>query len=321
MSLAPVTIATTTPLSPPITMVSIFPQYEPKTSATTKVPPPPWKRNTKTAPSQAKRSVQSTPYGSPAPTDPEDDDDEDEEEEQGDFSGDMFKSPSPFQHRRQYLYSSTSPSSWNMSMECGYPHLRSMADYSMDRLSEVSMSVASLTSDTKPNYFPGSTTSNIPIKHEPVTLSPFSDFSIIKARSEEEPLSRSQSRSGSRSRSPGPSSGSVAGRTTAGTRSGTKSGSMQLLLHCPVCDRAFKASKNQNCNLRRHLKNVHDLSPAEIHPRKCKWDSLPDGRVKDDKDRKERTRKSKRMWARKFRLKRKVEEAAEVLTMLGNQVY
>ncbi|KAG0333249.1 hypothetical protein BG000_009331, partial [Podila horticola] len=76
------------------------------------------------------------------------------------------------------------------------------------------------------------------------------------------------------------------------------------LLLCPVCDKAFKPSKNQNCNLRRHLKNVHDMSPA-IHPRKCKWDSLPDGRVKDDKDRKERTRKSKRLWARKFRLRRK----------------
>ncbi|KAG9327063.1 hypothetical protein KVV02_008693 [Mortierella alpina] len=89
----------------------------------------------------------------------------------------------------------------------------------------------------------------------------------------------------------------------------------QLLL-CPVCSRAFKPSKNQNCNLRRHLKNVHNMSPA-IHPRKCKWDSLPDGRVKDDKDRKERTRKSKRLWARKFRQRRKVEEAAVVLSMLS----
>ncbi|KAI8355874.1 hypothetical protein B0O80DRAFT_33856 [Mortierella sp. GBAus27b] len=92
----------------------------------------------------------------------------------------------------------------------------------------------------------------------------------------------------------------------------------QLLL-CPVCNRAFKPSKNQNCNLRRHLKNVHNMSPA-IHPRKCKWDSLPDGRVKDDKDRKERTRKSKRLWARKFRLRRKVEEAAVVLSMLSQAI-
>ncbi|KAF9188614.1 hypothetical protein BGZ51_000477 [Haplosporangium sp. Z 767] len=89
----------------------------------------------------------------------------------------------------------------------------------------------------------------------------------------------------------------------------------QLLL-CPVCSRPFKPSKNQNCNLRRHLKNVHNMSPT-MHPRKCKWDSLPDGRVKDDKDRKERTRKSKRLWARKFRLRRKVEEAAMVLSMLS----
>ncbi|KAF9999937.1 hypothetical protein BGZ65_004784 [Modicella reniformis] len=94
--------------------------------------------------------------------------------------------------------------------------------------------------------------------------------------------------------------------------------SAQLLL-CPVCNRAFKPSKNQNCNLRRHLKNVHNMSPT-IHPRKCKWDSLPDGRVKDDKDRKERTRKSKRLWARKFRLRRKVEEAAVVLSMLSQAV-
>ncbi|KAF9147491.1 hypothetical protein BG015_010877 [Linnemannia schmuckeri] len=93
------------------------------------------------------------------------------------------------------------------------------------------------------------------------------------------------------------------------------SSSSQLLL-CPVCSRAFKPSKNQNCNLRRHLKNVHNMSPT-MHPRKCKWDSLPDGRVKDDKDRKERTRKSKRLWARKFRLRRKVEEAAVVLSMLS----
>ncbi|KAF9126069.1 hypothetical protein BGX30_000178 [Mortierella sp. GBA39] len=92
----------------------------------------------------------------------------------------------------------------------------------------------------------------------------------------------------------------------------------QLLL-CPVCSRAFKPSKNQNCNLRRHLKNVHNMSPT-MHPRKCKWDSLPDGRVKDDKDRKERTRKSKRLWARKYRLRRKVEEAALVLSMLSQAV-
>ncbi|KAG0006925.1 hypothetical protein BGZ65_001644 [Modicella reniformis] len=92
----------------------------------------------------------------------------------------------------------------------------------------------------------------------------------------------------------------------------------QLLL-CPVCNRAFKPSKNQNCNLRRHLKNVHNMSPT-MHPRKCKWDSLPDGRVKDDKDRKERTRKSKRLWARKFRLRRKVEEAAVVLSMLSQAI-
>ncbi|KAG0046443.1 hypothetical protein BGZ83_008401 [Gryganskiella cystojenkinii] len=88
------------------------------------------------------------------------------------------------------------------------------------------------------------------------------------------------------------------------------------LLMCPVCSRAFKPSKNQNCNLRRHLKNVHNMSPT-MHPRKCKWDSLPDGRVKDDKDRKERTRKSKRIWAQKFRQRRKVEEAAVVLSMLS----
>lgn len=97
---------------------------------------------------------------------------------------------------------------------------------------------------------------------------------------------------------------------------GSSSSSNPQLLLCPVCSRAFKPSKNQNCNLRRHLKNVHNMSPT-MHPRKCKWDSLPDGRVKDDKDRKERTRKSKRLWARKFRLRRKVEEAAVVLSMLS----
>ncbi|KAG0216388.1 hypothetical protein BGX28_002858 [Mortierella sp. GBA30] len=108
--------------------------------------------------------------------------------------------------------------------------------------------------------------------------------------------------------------------TAAVTPSGTTSTatSPQLLL-CPVCSRAFKPSKNQNCNLRRHLKNVHNMSPT-MHPRKCKWDSLPDGRVKDDKDRKERTRKSKRLWARKFRLRRKVEEAAVVLSMLSQAI-
>ncbi|KAG0029776.1 hypothetical protein BGZ81_003463 [Podila clonocystis] len=110
------------------------------------------------------------------------------------------------------------------------------------------------------------------------------------------------------------SSSSFAPTSTQNNSNSNKSTGKLLL--CPVCDKAFKPSKNQNCNLRRHLKNVHDMSPT-IHPRKCKWDSLPDGRVKDDKDRKERTRKSKRLWARKFRLRRKVEEAAEVLTMLN----
>ncbi|KAF9115118.1 hypothetical protein BGX27_008823 [Mortierella sp. AM989] len=104
--------------------------------------------------------------------------------------------------------------------------------------------------------------------------------------------------------------------SSASLASSSSGSSNPQLLLCPVCSRAFKPSKNQNCNLRRHLKNVHDMSPT-MHPRKCKWDSLPDGRVKDDKDRKERTRKSKRLWARKFRLRRKVEEAAVVLSMLS----
>ncbi|KAK3817128.1 MAG: hypothetical protein JOS17DRAFT_758352 [Linnemannia elongata] len=92
----------------------------------------------------------------------------------------------------------------------------------------------------------------------------------------------------------------------------------QLLL-CPVCSQAFKPSENQNSNLRRHLKNIHNMSPT-MHPRKCKWDSLPDGRIKDDKDRKERTRKSKRLWARKTRHCRKAEEAALGLYMLSQAV-
>ncbi|KAI1316432.1 hypothetical protein EDD11_009995 [Mortierella claussenii] len=112
-----------------------------------------------------------------------------------------------------------------------------------------------------------------------------------------------------------PASTSMSSLSSYQASPGPSSSNTQLLL-CPVCSRAFKPSKNQNCNLRRHLKNVHNMSPT-MHPRKCKWDSLPDGRVKDDKDRKERTRKSKRLWARKFRLRRKVEEAAVVLSMLS----
>ncbi|KAF9083058.1 hypothetical protein BGX29_003418, partial [Mortierella sp. GBA35] len=92
----------------------------------------------------------------------------------------------------------------------------------------------------------------------------------------------------------------------------------QLLL-CPVCSQAFEPSKNQNCNLRRHLKNIHNMSPT-MHPRKNKWDSLPDGRYKDDEDRKGRIRKSKRIWARKDRLRRKAEEAALGLCMLSQAV-
>ncbi|KAG9066858.1 hypothetical protein KI688_012770 [Linnemannia hyalina] len=92
----------------------------------------------------------------------------------------------------------------------------------------------------------------------------------------------------------------------------------QLLL-CSVCSQPFKPSKNQNTNLRRHLKNIHNMSPT-MHPRKCKWDSIPDGRIKDDKDRKERTRQSKRLSARKTRLRHKAEEAALGLCMLSQAV-
>ncbi|KAG0059638.1 hypothetical protein BGZ89_000244, partial [Linnemannia elongata] len=52
----------------------------------------------------------------------------------------------------------------------------------------------------------------------------------------------------------------------------------------------------------------------------CKWDSMPDGRIKDDKDRKERIRKSKGLWARKTRLRHKAEEAALGLYMLMQAV-
>ncbi|KAK5799789.1 hypothetical protein F5H01DRAFT_333482 [Linnemannia elongata] len=92
----------------------------------------------------------------------------------------------------------------------------------------------------------------------------------------------------------------------------------QLLL-CPVCSQPFKPSKNENSNLRRHIKNIHKMSPT-MHPRKCKWDSIPGGRIKDDKDRNERIRKSKRLWARKTRLRRKAEEAALGLCMLSQAV-
>ncbi|KAK5799794.1 hypothetical protein F5H01DRAFT_356921 [Linnemannia elongata] len=78
----------------------------------------------------------------------------------------------------------------------------------------------------------------------------------------------------------------------------------------------FKPSKNENPNLRRHIKNIHKIS-STMHPRECKWDSIPDGRIKDDKDRKERIRKSKRLWARKTRLRRK---AALGLCMLSQAV-
>ncbi|KAF9143995.1 hypothetical protein BG015_000238 [Linnemannia schmuckeri] len=90
-------------------------------------------------------------------------------------------------------------------------------------------------------------------------------------------------------------------------------------LLCPVCSQVFKPAKNQNCNLRRHIKNIHNMSPT-MHPRRCKWDSLPGGRIKDDKERKERIRKSKRIWARKSRLRRKTDEAALGLCMLNQSV-
>jgi hypothetical protein len=92
----------------------------------------------------------------------------------------------------------------------------------------------------------------------------------------------------------------------------------QLLL-CRICNQPFKPSKNQNSNLRRHLKNIHKLSPT-LHPRKSKWDSIPEGRIKDENDRTERTRKSKRLWARKERFRRKAEEAALGLCMLNKPV-
>ncbi|KAF9168443.1 hypothetical protein DFQ26_007574 [Actinomortierella ambigua] len=146
--------------------------------------------------------------------------------------------------------------------------------------------------------------------------SPISSASAALALSQPALASSSSSTSAS---GPGtPSSMATATSNGGGGSGGGNSNNTQLLL-CPVCSRAFKPSKNQNCNLRRHLKNVHNMSPT-IHPRKCKWDSLPDGRVKDDKDRKERTRKSKRLWARKFRLRRKVEEAAVVLSMLREAI-
>ncbi|KAG0198140.1 hypothetical protein BGX33_012574 [Mortierella sp. NVP41] len=90
-------------------------------------------------------------------------------------------------------------------------------------------------------------------------------------------------------------------------------------LPCPVCSRVFQPSKNQNCNLRRHLRNTHKMS-STMHPRKNKWDSIPDGRIKDDEDRTERTRRSKRLWARKERHRRKVEDAALVLCTLSHGV-
>ncbi|KAG0295903.1 hypothetical protein BGZ97_004686 [Linnemannia gamsii] len=106
---------------------------------------------------------------------------------------------------------------------------------------------------------------------------------------------------------------------SVGSASVTPDPTTTQLLLCPVCSRAFKLSKNQNSNLRRHLKNIHNMSPS-MHPRKCKWDSIPNGRVKDDKDREERTRKTKRLWARKERLRRKTDEAALGLCMLNQAV-
>ncbi|KAF9271932.1 hypothetical protein BGZ88_005419, partial [Linnemannia elongata] len=93
------------------------------------------------------------------------------------------------------------------------------------------------------------------------------------------------------------------------------------LLPCPACCRAFKPGKNQNCNLRRHLKIIHNIS-LKLHPAKSNWDSIPGGRVKNEKERQECIRRSKRLWARKHRLRHKaeVEEAASVLCMISDEV-
>jgi hypothetical protein len=87
------------------------------------------------------------------------------------------------------------------------------------------------------------------------------------------------------------------------------------LLLCLICSRAFNPSKKRNCKLRRHLKNVHIMSPT-MHLCRCKWYSLPYIHVTDDKDRRERTHKSKCLCARKCLLRRRVEDAALVLRML-----
>lgn len=86
------------------------------------------------------------------------------------------------------------------------------------------------------------------------------------------------------------------------------------LLLCPICNRPFNPSKNRKYKSRRNLKNVH-MSPR-MHPCKREWDSLPNGRVIDNKECRERTRKSKGLPARKYHLRRRVEEAALVLNML-----
>ncbi|KAF9407749.1 hypothetical protein BGZ94_002578, partial [Podila epigama] len=221
------------------------------------------------------RSVKSTPYTSPAPTD---DLEEEEEEEYCDKDNNlvndafMSRSPSPRSHDHGQTCESD-------AMEFVSPQLRSSMDNnSLGRFSKGSTSP--LISDIPDNTDHNNTKSG-----------------LLPGAAVASSLSSSMSTEETSSKPP------------------RRIISFEVL-HCPVCNKGFKPSKNQNCNLRRHLKNVHTLSPT-IHPRKCKWDSLPAGRVKDDKDRKERTRNSKRLWARKFRLRQRVEEAAEVLTMLN----
>jgi len=74
------------------------------------------------------------------------------------------------------------------------------------------------------------------------------------------------------------------------------------MLYCGLCYSTFKESKNQYYSFRRHLFTKHNV-PKDSFPKRSKWDSIPNGRVKDDADKKRRIRQSKKKYARNFRKK------------------
>ena len=88
--------------------------------------------------------------------------------------------------------------------------------------------------------------------------------------------------------------------------------------NCPICQKKFHYKRDVRYKIRKHIRDIHNMSADKLCPKITRWDNDTRGRIKSDEERIQRTRENKRKWACKNRVRKRTLQAAIVLISLAN---